>query len=410
MDDKEKLVGDHKYPLKDLFKKCLKYFKDVRLLVILALIVVLINVVLDIILPLLVEQVVDNLKDPVNIALKVIISVAISYLVISIINQGFRFFETWLLQKAGNRVVYNLRVETFEHIQQMSLDQFEVMPTGSLVTRVCSYTSQLSDLFTNQIVNLARNLITVFGIFGIMLSISPLLSLIVLGFAIVVLVVSIFFRRRTSRLFRLEKGYISDLNTTLSEDISGMKIIQIFNQEEKMKDEYYVKNKKMRDTRYSMMMSFSVYKPFINFLLYVCTAVVFIFGASASLSAGAIVAFYLYLSRFFNPVQNLADQLNSLQKAFTASERIFNLLDVEPQVLDKEDAIEINKIEGKIEFKHVWFAYTPDNWILKDVSFTINPKETCAFVGATGAGKTTILSLIVRNYEVQKGEMNLFDM
>ena len=410
MDDKEKLVGDHKYPLKDLFKKCLKYFKDVKFLVILALIVVLINVGLDIVLPLLVEQVVDNLKDPVNIALKVIYSVAISYFVISLINQGFRFFETWLLQKAGNRVVYNLRMETFEHIQQMSLDQFEVMPTGSLVTRVCSYTSQLSDLFTNQIVNLARNLVTVFGIFGIMLSISPLLSLIVLGFAIVVLVVSIFFRRRTSRLFRLEKGYISDLNTTLSEDISGMKIIQIFNQEEKMKDEYYIKNKRMRDTRYSMMINFSIYKPFINFLLYVCTAVVFVFGASVSLSAGAIVAFYLYISKFFNPIEEICHQYVHIERALTSCERLFSLLEVPPKVVDKENAKEISHFDGKIEFKNVWFSYDNKNWVLKDVSFVVNKGDTCAFVGATGAGKTTILSLLTKAYVPQKGQILIDDI
>lgn len=410
MDDKEKLVGDKKYPLKDLFKKCLKYFKDVRLLVIFALLIILINVGLDIVLPLLVEQVVDNLQSPENIALKVIITIAISYFAISIINQGFRFLETYLLQKAGNKVVYNFRVETFKHIQEMSLDQFEVMPTGSLVTRVCSYTAQLSDLFTNQIVNLVRNLITVIGIFAVMLTISARLSLIVLAFALVVLIVSIFFRRRTSRLFRLEKGYISDLNTSLSEDISGMKIIQIFNQEDKMKDEYFIKNKRMRDTRYSMMTAFSIYKPFINFLLYVCTSVVFILGATFSLSAGAIVAFYLYISKFFNPIEEICHQYVHIERALTSCERLFSLLDVSPKVVDKKDAKEVPHFKGKIEFKNVWFSYDDKNWVLKDVSFVINKGETCAFVGATGAGKTTIFSLLTKAYVPQKGQILIDDV
>lgn len=405
MDDREKLIGDKKYPLKEIFKKSLKYFKDVKFYVIFALLIILINVGLDIILPLLVEQVIDNLKDPINIALKVIISVAISYFVISLINQAFRFLETYLLQKAGNKVVYNVRVETFEHIEKMSLDQFEVMPTGSLVTRVCSYTAQLSDLFTNQIVNLIRNLITVIGIFGVMLSISPILSLIVLGFAAVVLVVSIFFRKKTSRLFRLEKGYISDLNTALSEDISGMKIIQIFNQEEKMKDDYFVKNKRMRDTRYRMMMNFSIYKPFINFLLYVCVSTVFIFGASYGLSAGAIVAFYLYISKFFNPIEEICHQYVHIERALTSCERLFSLLDVPPKVVDKEDAKEIDHFKGKIEFKHVWFSYDDKNWVLKDVNFVVEKGQTCAFVGATGAGKTTIFSLLTKAYVPQKGQI-----
>lgn len=410
MDDKEKLVGDKKYPLKEIFKKCYKYFKEVRLLIIFALLIILINVGLDIILPLLVEQVVDNLKDPVNIALKVVISVSVSYFVISLINQAFRFLETYLLQKAGNKVVYNLRVETFKHIQEMSLDQFEVMPTGSLVTRVCSYTAQLSDLFTKEIVNLIRNIITVVGIYAVMLSISPKLSLIVLGFAAIVLVVSIFFRKYTSKLFRLEKGYISDLNTTLSEDISGMKIIQIFNQEEKMKGSYYEKNKRMRDTRYKMMMSFSIYKPFINFVLYACISAVFIFGATNALSAGAIVAFYLYISKFFNPIEEICHQYVHIERALTSCERLFSLLDVPPKVVDKKDAREIDHFKGKIEFKNVWFSYDDKNWVLKDVSFVVNKGQTCAFVGATGAGKTTIFSLLTKAYVPQKGQILIDDI
>ena len=135
-----------------------------------------------------------------------------------------------------------------------------------------------------------------------------------------------------------------------------------------------------------------------------------LYNVKYGLSAGEIVAFYLYLSKFFNPVQNLADQLNSLEKAITSSERLFNLMDVKPDVIDKQDAIEIGEIKGEIEFKHVWFAYHDEHWILKDVSFKINPKQTCAFVGATGAGKTTILSLIVRNYEIQKGEILIDDI
>ncbi len=410
MDDKEKLVGDRKYPFKELLKKCYKYFKAVRWLIILALLVVFINVGLDIILPLFIEQVVDNLQDPVNIQLKIIISIAISYFGISLINQAFRFLETWLLQKAGNKVVYNLRVETFEHIQGMSLDQFGMMPTGSLVTRVCSYTSQLSDLFTSQIVNLIRNLVTVVGIYAIMLSISVKLSLIVLGFAIIVLIVSIFFRRRTSKLFRLEKGYISDLNTALSEDIQGMKIIQIFNQENKMKDEFYLKNKRMRDTRYSMMISFSIYKPFINFLLYLCIAVVFLFSANVGLSAGAVVAFYLYISKFFNPIEEISHQYVHIERALTSCERLFSLLDVPPKVVDKVDAKDVPHFKGKIEFKNVWFSYDNRNWVLKDVSFVVKKGETCAFVGATGAGKTTIFSLLTKAYVPQKGQILIDDV
>lgn len=404
MDDKEKLVGDKKIPLKTLIKRCAKYFKPIRFKIILAFIIILINVGLDIVLPLLIERVVDNLQSG-NIALKIVISVAISYFVISLINQCFRFFETYLLQKAGNSIVYSLRVETFEHIQKMSLDQFEVMPTGSLVTRVCNYTAQLSDLFTNQFVNLLRNIFTVIGVFGVMLSISWKLSLLVLAIAVVTFGISVFFRGRISRLFRKEKGYISDVNTTLSEDISGMKIIQIFNQEDDMKDVFYSKNKLMRDTRYKIMLNFSFYKPMINFLMYCATSIVFLFGAKFAISAGAIVAFYLYISKFFNPIDEICHQYVHIERALTSVERLFNLLDVQPKVVDKENALQIDHFEGKIEFKNVWFSYDDKNWVLKDVSFVVNPKETCAFVGATGAGKTTILSLLTKAYTPQKGQI-----
>ena len=189
-----------------------------------------------------------------------------------------------------------------------------------------------------------------------------------------------------------------------------MKLTQVFNQEETKDEQFCEKNDKLRKQRFNVTKAFGVYRPLISFIYNASIALCFYLGIRYGLSAGEIVAFYLYLSKFFNPIQNLADQLNSLQRALTASERIFNLLDVKPDVLDKEDAIYIEKFKGKIEFRNVWFAYKEDNWILKDVSFVIEPGDTCAFVGATGAGKTTILSLIVRNYEVQKGEILIDDI
>ena len=191
-----------------------------------------------------------------------------------------------------------------------------------------------------------------------------------------------------------------------------MKIIQIFNQEKRKEDEFVEKNVKLRKDRNNLTFAYAMYRPFINLLYFGAIALVFYLATKegSTLGGGEIVGFYLYLSKFFHPVENIADQINHIQSATTASERLFELLDVKPKVLDKPDAIEIDHFEGKIEFKNVWFAYENEDWILKDVSFTINPKETCAFVGATGAGKTTILSLIVRNYEIQKGQILIDDV
>ena len=188
-----------------------------------------------------------------------------------------------------------------------------------------------------------------------------------------------------------------------------MKIIQIFNQEKRKDKQFDERNENLRKTRYKILIAFGIYRPLVTFIYFVAVAVTFTFALQNIINAGEVVAFYMYLSKFFNPIQNIADQLNGIQRAVTASERLFNLLDVKPDVLDKPDAVEIDpaKFEGKIEFKNVWFAYHDEDWILKDVSFVIEPRSTCAFVGATGAGKTTILGLIVRNFEVQKGEILL---
>ena len=400
----EKLKGDVHISSKEMYKRIWRYLKPEAARFVGAMLLILVNVVLDIILPLFVSRITNNLKSD-GIDLEFIIGMAVAYLAIGVFNQAFLVWESMLLQKAGQSIIYTLRTEVFEHIEKLSQNQFDEMPVGSLVTRVASYTASMSDLFTNVIVNVIRNALTVVGVYGIMLYISWQLSLVMLAFIVVVFVTSFVFRKIVRKVFTKERQYISDLNTFLNENLSGMKLIQIFNRQKKKDDEFLQKNENLRKSRYAVVLAFGIYRPFITLLYISSIAVTFWLGMEFGLDAGMIVAFYLYLSRFFNPIQNLADQLNNLQKATTASERLFNLLDVKPEIRDREDAVTVDKFEGKIEFKNVWFAYKDEDWILKDVSFTINPKETCAFVGATGAGKTTILSLIVRNYEIQKGQI-----
>lgn len=387
-----------------MFSRIYRYLKPEMARFVGAMLLILLNVVLDIILPLFVSQITNNLKsDGINV--EFIVGMAVAYLAIGVFNQAFLVWESMLLQKAGQNIIYTLRNEVFSHIEQLSQNQFDEMPVGSLVTRVASYTASMSDLFTNVIVNVIKNMLTVVGVYGIMLYISWQLSLVMLAFIVVVFITSFVFRNVVKKVFTKERQYISDLNTFLNENLSGMKLIQIFNRQQKKELEFLEKNENLRKSRYKVVLAFGIYRPFITLLYISSIAVTFWLGMEFGLDAGMIVAFYLYLSRFFNPIQNLADQLNNLQKAITASERLFNLLDVKPEIRDREDAVTVDKFDGKIEFKNVWFAYKGEDWILKDVSFTINPKETCAFVGATGAGKTTILSLIVRNYEIQKGQI-----
>ena len=400
----EVLKGDKKIPLSTLSRRTLEYIALEKKSFILALVFVLINVILNMLSPLLTSALTDELVSD-NIRLKFIINIAILSFVIVCVSMTFMYFESKILQNCGQRIVYRLRNEIFQHIENMSLNQFTEMPVGSLVTRVTSYTASMSDLFTGVFVRILRDITTVVSVYVVMCYISPSLSLALLGIILIVFAISFFFSRYISNVFRKERAALSDLNTFLSENISGMKLTQIFNQEKRKEEEFLVKNNEMYKQTTRVVRGFGVFRPLIQTIYNLSIALSFALGVSFGLTAGEIVAFYMFLSRFFNPIQDLADQLNSLQKAFTASERIFNLLDVKPDVLDSEDAIEIDKFEGRIEFKNVWFAYTKEDWILKDVSFVIEPKTTCAFVGATGAGKTTILQLIVRNYEVQKGEI-----
>lgn len=405
----EKLMGDKKIPIKVLFKRTFYYVKPELPRFLFALLLILINVGIDVVLPLIISKITTNLKSD-YLDLILILVLVVGYFLLSLINQAFLYFESMILQKAGQKIIYNLRMEVFEHIENMSLDQLNDMPVGSLVTRVCSYTTSMSDLFTNVLVNVIRNVLTIVVVYAVMFVISYRLSLVLLGIVILVFIISFVFSRVISKIFRKERRYISDLNTYLNENISGMKLIQIFNQEINKSEEFSKKNEDLRKARYKVVLAFGIYRPLITFIYFVAIALTFYFGIEFGLNSGEIVAFYLLLSRFFNPVQNLADQLNNIQKALTASERLFNLLDVEPKVLDAPDALEINEFKGKIEFRNVYFAYKNEDWILKNVSFVINPKETCAFVGATGAGKTTILSLIVRNYEIQKGQILIDDI
>lgn len=404
--EKEKLFGDHKLTLKELLRHSRPYILKEKWSLLLALLLIVVNVGFTVVFPIFTGRFVGILKNEMNSqTLQIIVGFAVGYAGLNLGSQLILYVQSMVLQKAGQRIVYRLRMEVFTHIESMSQNQFNQMPVGSLVTRVCNYTSAVSDLFTSVLVSLTSNLLTVVGVLVVMMIISIRLSLYLLIFAAVAGVFSFFFWKIVGKIFRKERGYISDLNTFLSENLAGMKITQIFNQEKRKSLQFDEKNNNIRKANYQVVIAFAFYRPFLNLLYFGSVAVTFYVGLSIALTAAEIVAFYLYLSRFFNPIQNIADQLNQIQRALTAAERLYNLLDVAPEVVDKPDAKNIEHFEGRIEFKNVWFAYEGENWILKDVSFVVEPKNTVAFVGATGAGKTTILSLIVRNFEVQKGQI-----
>ena len=401
-----------KYPLKTLLKRTWKYISREKAAFIFSLILIIANVALGVIIPRISGYFTDYITqtDITKISLNHIIVIAVGSFLFSLLSQAFAFLESIILTKAGQRIVYSLRMEVFSHIESMSQNQFNDLAVGSLVTVVCSYTSQLSEFFTNTLVKIIKDFLTVVIVYIWMVVLSPQLGLIMLGVIVIIFVISFVFSKQVHKIFTRERAQLSELNTFLNESLSGMKIIQLFKKEEKYREIFNKKNHEFFKTKYAVTVAFSIYRPLVS-LIYVLTVALIIYGGvRLGLTAGIIVSFYFFLNYFFEPVQALADSLNHITRATSAIERLYNLLDFNPEVVDQEDAVEIEEFKGKIEFKHVYFAYDADNWILKDVSFVINPKETIAFVGATGAGKTTILNLIVRNYEIQGGQILIDDV
>lgn len=321
------------------------------------------------------------------------------------------YYNTMMLQKAGQKIILTMRKDVFVHIENLSIAQINETPVGKLVTRVTSDINMINELYTNVIVNLIRYALTIVFVIVMMLIISPVLTMYVCIMAPILIVIYGIFKHVSRKQYRKVRGCVSNVNAFLSENISGMKITQIFNQEEKKLEEFRQKNNDLRKNSIKEVLIFGVFRPAI-YVLYVLTQIIVLYNGfylvkNKRLELALYVSFYRYIDSFFNPIQQLADQFNQLQSAFASAERVFEILDTEPRILDRPDAVEPEYFEGKIEFDHVWFAYNEENWILKDVTFTVEPKQTVAFVGATGAGKTTILALIVRNYEIQRGEIRI---
>lgn len=351
-----------------------------------------------------------------------VFEICMAVLIVNLANSLLLYITTMSLQRIGQSIIYDLRIMVFEHIDNMSIAQINEIPVGTLVTRVTSDTNALSDLFTNTIVQLIKNLLLLIGVIVVMYLIDWRMASIMMLFLPIIAISSLIFRKLSRSNYRRVRKSFSVMNAFLNENISGMKITQIFNQKKQKEAEFKRLNAEIVKTRKTDIKIFATYRPFITLLYYAAFALVFgygtyfcicygivawpLLGSYISLSViGIIEIFYSLVGRFFNPIQTLADQLNALQKAFTSCERLYNLLDIKPDFRNRENALEIEHFNGDIEFKNVWFAYKEGEWILKDVSLHIKPKQVVAFVGATGAGKTTILQLIVRNYDIQKGQI-----
>lgn len=342
------------------------------------------------------------------------VSVAV-YAGVLVFSMASTYLQAVILQRVGQRIISDLREDLFTHIESLSHGQLNDIPVGKLVTRVTNDTNAISMMFTNLFVNLTKNAFVILGILVAMLCLNYELTLMVLCFVPFILLFTVIFRKFSRRAYRKVKDATTDINTYLSENLSGIKVTQIFGREDEKMGEFRQKSQTLAKATQEQIFVFGVFRPLV-YMLYISSILcLFYLGGMGHLnhvtflgqtiSSGTIVTFYMYISKFFTPIQNLAEQFNWLQSALASSEKVFSIMDIQPQMVDAPDAVELDEVKGDIEFRDVWFSYIPGEWVLQGVSFHVEPRQTVAFVGSTGSGKSTILSLICRNYEFQKGEI-----
>ncbi|MCI5648365.1 MAG: ABC transporter ATP-binding protein [Fusicatenibacter sp.] len=371
------------------------------------------SIAYDVISPMLVGKIEDLIVG--DFPLKRLYLMVGLYASILIFSMVCTYFQAIILQKTGQKIISGMREDLFVHIEALSHEQLNEIPVGKLVTRITNDTNAISMMFTNLLVNLTKNFFVIIGILAAMISLNYELTLMVLCFVPFIVLFSVIFRKFSRRAHRRVKDRTTDINTYLSENLSGIKVTQIFNREEAKQQEFVSKSNSLGKAMQEQIFVFGIFRPLV-YMLYISSVLCLMYlGGKGTMehtvflgqtiTSGTIVTFYMYLSKFFNPIQNLAEQFNWLQSAFASAEKVFSIMDIEPKLVDEKDAVELEEIRGEIEFRDVWFQYVPDEWVLKGVSFHVNPGETAAFVGPTGSGKTTILSLICRNYEFQKGEI-----
>ena len=414
MKNKKEAIGfDRNLKDSEIVKRLIVYAKPHAKSFVLVGFIMLFSISYEIVAPLLVGRI-ERLLSGEFVMAKLLSYVAIyaGVLILSLISS---YVQAIILQRVGQKILSDLREDVFMHIEGLSHNQLHQIPVGKLVTRVANDTNAISMMFTNLLVNLVKNAFTIVGVLAAMLLLNYQLTLMVLCFVPFIVLFTVIFRKFSRRAYRKVKDATTDINTFLSENLSGIKVTQIFNREDRKAEEFEEKNRLLGKAKHQEIFVFGIFRPMV-YMLYMSSVLTLLYLSARGvindtvflgqrITGDILVSFYMYTSKFYNPIQSLAEQFNRLQYAFASAEKIFNILDMEHEVVDEPDAIELESVEGNIEFKNVWFAYKDEEWVLKDVSFKVKARETVAFVGSTGSGKTTILSLICRNYDIQKGQI-----
>lgn len=387
--------------------RLIAYMKPYAHWVIFALLLVLGLTAFDLYRPMLVGDAIDTFG--ANGDYDVIIATAIKYAVVLALSFAFNIAQTWILQKTGQNIILQMRKDLYRHIQSLGSRYFDITPVGKLVTRVTNDVEALNEMYSGILVQLFRNIVKIVGLAGVMLVLDVRLAAISFVLMPLVIDLTVLCQKIARNIYRLYRTRLTDINTFLSEHLSGMKIIQIFGRQERKFEEFHDKNTKLYKAFYREMLMYAVFRPLIYILSILSLMIVLWFGSrnvfDEIISVGTLYIFSNYIRSFFDPIQELAEQFSTLQSSIASAEKIFTVMDEDEFIPEVENPKQPDKITGKIEFDHVWFAYDGENYVLKDVSFVINPGEKVAFVGATGAGKSSILNLIGRYYDIQKGHI-----
>lgn len=392
----------------DLFKRILVYMRPYKTIFIWSIVLTLLMAAVAPLMPMLVEYTMDHFvltADTRGIGL-----MAGAMMVLLLLQTGIRYFHTLLTNTLGQSVIRDLRIDVYNHITSLRLKYFDRTPIGRLITRTVSDLETISDIFSQGLIQIIGDVLQLVVIIGVMFYTDWRLSLIVLIPMPIMIVATYFFKEAMKSAFQQVRTWVSRLNTFLQEHISGVNVIQYFAREEQEFEKFTQANKMHRNAHVRANWYFSIFFPVIEIIMAIALGLLVWYGSTSALesrvSLGVVVAFIMYINMIFRPVRELVDKFNTLQMGMVGAERIFSVLDTDEKIKNTGEKT-TNTIRGAIEFDHVWFAYNDEDWVLKDISFSIQPGETWAFVGATGAGKSSIINILSRFYEINKGAIRL---
>ena len=390
-----------------LMKRLIAYLKPYRREVVFILLFMVFNALCEVAMPLLMRHGIDGYIKPRDLqGLKTII---IYYILLLVARFIFIYFQEYRMQMVGQKVMYDLRMSLFAHLQRLDVRFFDRNPVGRLMTRVMGDVQILNELFTSGVITVVENLLYILGYMIVMLILHWKAALVTFTVLPIIFAITTIYQVYSRRAFRDQRKYLAQINAYLNESIVGMRTMQLFTQESRSMLRFDERNQQYLGANLRSIFYFSLFSPMIEVCGSLALAVIIWYGGGqylqATMTAGTLIAFIQYSQRFFWPIRELSEKYTIFQNAMASSERIFDLMDTQPTIVSPTPAKEVGALNGEIEFRNVWFAYNAEDYVLRNVSFKVKPGEKVAFVGHTGSGKTSIINLLCRFYEVNKGQV-----